>query len=479
METRYICIENPATTLETVECAIQIRLEDRGARNATHFILVIDISESMADRDKLENVKHSANLVLNFLGPADRLSLITFGNTAQVYCSAVQCTPSEKSTIEGILKTIEADGCTNLSAGLLSVKDVVANSDASIKTGVLLLTDGHANRGIYNSAGILEILSSIHRSLPAVSFNFVAYGTEHNSELLKAMAETIQGAYSIVEGTEGAATVIGNTLGGLFSCTAQMVTLTLPTGSTVQDQYRLANISGQSVLELGDLYDGSETIVLAKIPKALVGVPIVLKGVSLPSLDRFEKTIDATPWSASVAIPPDIQALCVSVELTRLRYKCSNLFKKVRFLHSGDVRGIAEIKREIEEFKAAVANEAYTGPIIEMLREECASLEEAFRVIQLSPYHRPELMARIVQHEAFTSLGRGATQPLSAHDPEDHDDDMDPMHQAHENTVNTSVTSPYSSRMQRSVTNLMRTMSIRPEANAAVAAAAALSQAPP
>ena len=65
------------------------------------------------------------------------------------------------------------------------------------------------------------------------------------------------------------------------------------------------------------------------------------------------------------------------------------------------------------------------------------------------------------------------------HQHADDDEDMDPMHQAHENTVNTSVTSPYSSRMQRSVTNLMRTMSIRPEANDAVAAAAALSQAPP
>ena len=446
----------------TTQCAIRIRppsLPEQ--RIPTHFILVIDTSESMNDNSKLENVKHSASLILHFLGAEDRLTIITFDNESTIHCSALAC--DTKDILAAKLHDIQTNGCTNLSAGFLRIKEVLDQlavnrpADLQLKTGVLLLTDGNANRGVTAKAGILSILTRLHESYSALSFHFVGYGTEHNAELLKDMACHSQGSYSIITDREGAATVIGDTLGGLFSCVAQTVAVKCPPGATVNGQYSITN----DTIQVGDLYEGSEPILLVAVPTAALAAGITVQGVLLPSMESF---------SCVLTEPVQQVERDSGIELTLLRYTCSALFKKVRQLsRPSDIR---PLELEIQAFKAKLADTFYNeNQVADMLRGECASLEDAFRQIQSSRHSSDELSARILQHETFVTLGRGTSQGIGYGGGGGHSPVSDEPVNFTAAPPPHTITSPYRGQTQRRVTHLMASMSVAPSSEAVEEAA--------
>jgi uncharacterized protein YegL len=442
----------------STKCAVQIcpPKTDETRHTATHFIIVIDVSESMLESNKLEDVKHSASLVLHFLGETDKLSIITFGSNASVHVSAMKCSAANKTLIESTIQSIQADGSTNLSSGLVSIKMVLEEEDRSMKTGVIVLTDGYTNRGVKSSAGLLEILDQIRQFLPTLTFQFVGYGTDHNAELLKKMAQHVQGSYSIVENKEGAASVIGDTLGSLFSCVAQMVSLECPIGTSVHGPYTMKN---STTIEIGDIYSGNDLYILLDIPNQCLVQPVRLHGISLPSLNTFLETATPIPYDDSI-ISTDSYKM---IALTYLRYKCSTLFKTLRDISSASAAQKELLKAEIEAFKMTLSKDIYDSiPLAQLLRDECKSLEEAFKVVAYSYINNNDIMSRITQHEAFTSLGRGTSQPIRGFSAGSVD----------------YITSPNRSQIHRRVTELMTSMSCGGEDPSSVMAANEISQMP-
>ena len=71
-----------AASPEHVLCAVRLRAPENVERVPTHFILLLDVSSSMEDDNKLENCKKCVSLILNVLSERDLLTLITFGDSA-------------------------------------------------------------------------------------------------------------------------------------------------------------------------------------------------------------------------------------------------------------------------------------------------------------------------------------------------------------------------------------------------------------
>ncbi len=463
-------------------------------RLPTHFILLIDTSDSMADSSKLANVKHSASLVLHFLGPQDRLSVVTFGDDATTHAKAVECTPDQKEALNAMFERIRTDGCTNLSAGLLAVRDMLARREpavATLKTGILLLTDGHANRGVARADMLRDMVRQIHDEYPDISLQAVGYGTDHNAELLKGVAEQTAGTYSIVDDREGAATVIGDTLGNLFSCVAQRVTV-VP-GCQIEPEGTQFVVSGDPPrVQIGDLYEETETLMLFKFKDEDLGYAITVRGTLLPSMAAYESELildDAVmeiPWSVKKA-----------VDLTRCRYRISALFKDLREFRLGANR-FADVLTKVEAEETLLKQpHYYDDAVAKMLLAECASLREATAVLQRGSYHDVhDMTTRLVSHEAYTNLARGTTQTIqrpprgnSFSEEEAEDPTLtaasrnrrvrfpDPIGAGLNATASQYMTSPYANRTARRVTQLMATMSAGgDEAEAAAHEAANLSQ---
>lgn len=384
--------------------ALRIQPPAREDRTPTHFIGLIDISESMSDTNKLMHVKHCMSLLLKFLTPADELSIITFGEESQIVLKRGSGDAGGAAAAEASIRSLWVNGCTNLSAGLASVRELlddVRGSGSTLKQSLLVLTDGHANRGVSGPVELRAVASALREAFPTLSISYVAYGTDHNAELLKGMAEDAAGSYSIVENLEGAALVMGEALGAAISCVAQNVVVELPAGTTAEGPHRMGS---DGRLTLGDLYAGNEMVLLLEMPGgvgASAGGPVRVRGMSLPTLQPF--SIEVTDQRLETARN-------IEIDLTRLRYRCSDLFRRLRQDGATD-----ELRADITAFATSVRDEAFNGHAVgDMLRMELVSLEEALRAAGRSGRHDTSINAQMLSHEMFTAYGRGITQQISS-----------------------------------------------------------------
>lgn len=375
--------------------ALRIRAPaQHDARTPIHFIALIDISQSMDDDNKLTHVKHCLSLLLNFLTPADKVSLITFGDNATILLKGAEGSATSIGSAKGVIQGIRTNGCTNLSAGLAAVSSILEPGGA--KPVVLLLTDGHANRGVTVPAQLREMTVALERRAPGLTFSFVAYGTDHNANLMKEVAEQHTTSYSIVNDMESAALTMGECLGGAASCCAQAVTVRCPPGTIAHGAYK-AEKGGY--IRVGDIYAGSEICILLDVFTAAVGGAgsgWTLEGIALPSLEPF-KTEIATETTTDPG--SDIQ-------LARLQIRCSAIYHGIRVGTSVEV-----LHPEFEAVKEALQAAAFDGhPIAEMLRQELPSLEAALSVgAGATP---AALAAQLAAHEHYVLLGRGTSQPI-------------------------------------------------------------------
>lgn len=419
------------------QAALRLQAPQSSDRTATHFILLLDISDSMNHNGKLEHVKTCASLLLRLMTPADYISVITFGQDSQIIINAAQTYAVHLRGIGSAIQGLVADGCTNLSAGLASVKKVLSDVTTGAKPTLLLLTDGHANRGVVDSASLQTMISNLVEQFPALSMSVVGYGTDHHAGLLKAFAETTHGSYSIVENQEDAAGVLGDALGGALSCTAQNVYVKCPEGTAVSGPYTVKD----GVIRIGDLYSGTDTLLLLELPEG----PVTVCGTQVPELTSFEVVAET---SVALERNPDI-------ELTRLRYQCSDLFRQVRDWASLDSAGQATLRAAIDAFRTSLDDPVFTDhPVTQMLVTEVQSLLQAVRVMQ-QPGRHYDMAARIMQHEAYTSLGRGTSSAIAG--PEDTQEDPETV------PAPAQLQSPMSTVRQRQMATLMRTMSQQPE----------------
>jgi len=85
------------------------------------------------------------------LQPQDCLSLVSFDNHITPWLSAILQTDTGKQTTRSAEMEISSGGSTNLSGGWLSGCELAAaamESQGNLRNHVVLLSDGHANRGI-------------------------------------------------------------------------------------------------------------------------------------------------------------------------------------------------------------------------------------------------------------------------------------------------------------------------------------------
>lgn len=384
-----------------VPCAIRLHAPQNVNQIATHFILLCDVSESMNDDNKLNNIKKCAELVVGVLSAQDSMSLITFGESATLHFNKVKADESNKAMMCSALRGLRCDGCTNLSAGLGYVREVCEGSDQ--KTGLLILTDGHANRGIYEPAGLVRLVQGLRTDFPSLSVHCVAYGTTHNADLLGGIAQESQGTYAIVNTIEDTASVFGDTLGGLMSCVLQNGCILVPEGSIVHGPQKVVRGGGICKIELGDIYAGTSPLILVDIPEgAINGIEcITVKGMELP---------DLRSWKV-YPILVEAEGRQIDIELVKLRYMCTDILKTLMRWRelTDDEKGV--VAEDVLKFKNAVLDEVYNGnTVADILRGEVSMLESTLGRARQGRLDGDERVLA-TQHIATIGLGRGLSTP--------------------------------------------------------------------
>lgn len=459
----YTQIQDDASVLRNGGLILKGRT--RNTRQPVHMILLVDTSGSMEMEDKLPSVKKSIQLLLELLSPDDRLSLVTFSDDSKTFLNRAIPTAEERQAILYRVSNLKADGSTNMSAGLLEVRALAEAESSGRKQGVLLLTDGHANIGVHSEQGLLEILQRIQSEKPGLSLTTVAYGTDHNAEMLTNMAKVGGGAYNVVKNLEDVATVFGDILGGLVSVSAQKVEVQFPPGAEVQTSFQTQkDAAGLTKVYVGDLYADAEITILFKCSPS--HGPVRIKGTDMTTLDPIDTVTEPT-------LLTNIQTIPVSLIMAEYRQKVVDLLAKFRVAaRAGSIRTDAEsLLKQIQD-----DDRVQDHPLKPILVED---IQQALTLSQRGHLTQTETV-EMAQHSAYLGMSRGLRTVTSQVPPaprqrirrqvaagslvpDDHDvsrPGTPPPPPAP--ALAAAVTSPFANRYQTQFASVMRTMSSQP-----------------
>lgn len=404
-------MSNLAFAISATDAAVLLRGQaapDR--RQAVHVMFLLDISDSMSDGHKLSNVKKSIEFLVPLLQPEDAVSIVTFGENSAV---VLQPTPAtERDLILGKVSVLRTDGCTNMSAGLMSVRDVIERASPR-KQGIFLLTDGHANRGVSDPDGLKRIVQSLLTDHPELTLTTFGYGVDHNVPLLTDIATAGGGSYNVVYNLENVATTFGEALGGLTTVVAQNVTLLLPEDAEPLTGYKVIKTAGEPTqVRIGDVYAENQVVVLFRLG-ADATLPVGLTFHDMLGLRSVTEslTIGPVPAAADGGVPK-------IVEQAQFRYKVSEILKEAtRNLLAAGLKGRAEaLLAQLKELPY------FQEQLIQMMIDDLEDLLEGIDRAE-APYdgNIPAAVAlgatpsapaarqtsQWGQHSAYLALGRG------------------------------------------------------------------------
>lgn len=198
------------------------RVADR-VRTPYHIALLLDTSGSM-EGAPLAAVIRTLHLLIDRMEEIDMLTIIEYANTASVVVNCANMNARAKTDIHRVVDMLTANGGTNMEDAI----EVLSEVSESHIDAVFLMTDGHVNTGITNSAGLLRLIAA--RLPSGTPVNTLGFGSNHNAEMLRDMAVRSCGSYTYADSAELIPAIIGDIVGGLIDQVGSSAYLTSQPG---------------------------------------------------------------------------------------------------------------------------------------------------------------------------------------------------------------------------------------------------------
>ena len=220
---RYLVVD-----IETLE------QEARSNNSSVNIGLVIDASSSMAG-ERIESAKRAAIGIIEGLTPADTVSVVSFASEVRIHCSGLAGTPSGKQEAIEKVSMLGYRDTTNLSSGWLSgaecVAGVMAGSNSSPLSSVIVLSDGHANRGITDPAVLATHANELLKR--GITSSAVGIGAAYSNLQIQAIAGNGGGVVHHASRPEEIIEVVVAELGELRQVVAESIELEISSNHLV------------------------------------------------------------------------------------------------------------------------------------------------------------------------------------------------------------------------------------------------------
>ncbi|CAM3982328.1 VWA domain-containing protein [Cohnella lubricantis] len=239
---------------------------DAEKRAPINLSLVLDRSGSMSG-EPLMYSKKACRFVADQMNVDDLLSLVVFDDQVETVLPPSKVT--HKDLMKQRIDSIDARGTTNLSGGLIEGVQLVRSHKAEgLVNRVILLSDGHANKGITDRAKLFAIAKEYRSS--GVGISAMGVGDGFDEELMEGIAEYGGGNFHYIEKADDIPAILGRELEGLLSVTAQNVKLIVRPfdGAQVTAIYGYPaeeRESGGSAIAIGDLYQNEVKSILVEL----------------------------------------------------------------------------------------------------------------------------------------------------------------------------------------------------------------------
>ncbi|MEU1462588.1 VWA domain-containing protein [Streptomyces sp. NPDC005727] len=248
--------------------------DDATTRPPHTLQVVLDRSGSMGHEERLEVAKTALGDVLDRLRPDDNFGLVTFDDQVQVVVPAGPLT--DKGAAKSAIAGLRPGGSTDLSAGYLRGLQEAQRVAADAGATVLLISDGHANRGLTDPEVLGEKADqAFHRG---ITTSALGIGQGYDEHLLAALARGGRGNDGMAEHSDDASQFIEAQIEGLLCQAAQAVSLLLRMEPAVRgvelvNELPITITPDGALIELGSLYSG-ETRTLTLVLDLPAGPPL-------------------------------------------------------------------------------------------------------------------------------------------------------------------------------------------------------------
>jgi Mg-chelatase subunit ChlD len=431
------------------KAALRLKGHTREDQEPTHIIFLLDTSGSMDEDDKLATCKKSLSFVLELMRDTDAASIVAFDDNANVIIKCMETTPENKVRILSRIDSIVTGGCTNMSAGLIEAKSLIEPETSVRKQGIVLLTDGVANLGVWEPEKLFEVVRNVIGGRDSLTVNTVGYGLSHNIDLLSKISDWTSGTYSVVNSLENVATVFGSILGSMVSTTAQTVKLLLPPNCKMITKLPSETTPTSTIVRVGDIQSEVSQVILFEVDTE-VNLPFQVSGYNLLNHSLIEELVHVGP------VPDMSDDDRVSLEFAFLRIEVVSLITEVRaYVDSARTQVSSEQKavflEKIAELKLRLESvDESLSSITSVMRSDLLMLE---RALNGTNYRNNADLGLLSQHAGVYSSGRGMTSVGGAPGP---DED-------HPNEPPDVIASPMISRSARRYASMLRNRSQNPE----------------
>jgi len=327
---------------------------------------------------------------LGQLQKKDQFCLVDFNSRAKVLfeLQALGSEAVKKEALNSVDK-LQATGSTNMLDGLQTGLQQLIKAELGGKVAsVLLFTDGHPDK----KTGIVECVAPLVKQIKGgCTVQTFGYGSDHDGDFLKKVAEEGNGAYYFLEKPDDIPNSFADALGGLLSVVAQNIVLEVTpiTGvkiEKVNTVFPVTQSSGKWSIKIPDLYGDEKRDILFDIslsPFATPGNQVLLQS-SLCYFNVLESTLfTSTVVDSTIERPefikPDQQKIDIKVDEQRNRVLCAEaLVNCKKVADGGDLdKARVQLNATIQQVQASPSCAApETVALLTDLQETAKTLEK-------------------------------------------------------------------------------------------------------
>ena len=214
-------------------------------RQQATLVFVVDVSGSMGRENRLGLVKRALYLLLDQLGPGDRVGLVVYGSRGRVLLEPSGDLGEARRAIE----RLTTGGSTNAEEGLLLGYDLARRHyRPGAINRLVLCSDGVANVGRTGPESILERIG--READEGIELTTVGFGMgNYNDVLMEQLADRGDGNYAYVDTLDEARRVFVENLTGTLQTVASDAKIQVEFDPRAVTRYRLLGYENRDVAD--------------------------------------------------------------------------------------------------------------------------------------------------------------------------------------------------------------------------------------
>ena len=203
----------------------------------SNIVFLLDVSGSMASRDKLPLLKNSFKILVNQLSSKDRVAIVTYAGSSGLVLPSTSA--DRKPEILHAMNNLRAGGSTNGGQGIqLAYKVAMENFIKNGNNRVILATDGDFNVGLSNDDELVRLIEQKRQS--GIFFSVFGFGTGNlNDSMMEKLADKGNGNYAYIDSEDEAKKALGEQVAGSLYTIAKDVKIQVEFNPAKVAGYRL------------------------------------------------------------------------------------------------------------------------------------------------------------------------------------------------------------------------------------------------